>query len=153
MEINEKLQIAKQGVNLIRTIADENNCFFHEIQQENDVGIDAIIELSQHNHLTGTNIAVQIKTGNSYIDKENSTCSFPIGRHASYWMSHDLPVYGLVCDLERRSFYFVDIKSYLLCHKEDIANGSISAIRFDVAYFNTINSETFMVNFSGKFLT
>ena len=65
MEVNEKLQIAKQGVNLIRTIADENNCFFHEIQQENDVGIDAIIELSQHNHLTGTNIAVQIKTGNS----------------------------------------------------------------------------------------
>lgn len=76
MKLNEKLQIAKQGINLVRTITDNNNCFFHEIQQESDVGIDAIIELSDNGYMTGQNIAVQIKTGASYIDHKKSRVLF-----------------------------------------------------------------------------
>jgi hypothetical protein len=56
MRPNEKLQVAKQGVNLIHTIVDNNNCFFHEIQQENDVGVDAIMGPLYRNCLYRVNV-------------------------------------------------------------------------------------------------
>jgi hypothetical protein len=36
---------AKAGINYVRTIVEAHNCIFQKIDQENDVGIDALIEL------------------------------------------------------------------------------------------------------------
>lgn len=152
MKVNEKLQTAKQGVNLIRTIVDNSNCFFHEIQQENDLGIDAIIELSNKGIMTGLNIAVQIKTGTSYINYDKRECSFPIGNHVSYWASHALPVYGFVCDLDQQCYYYVDIKNYISIYKDEIKNGTIKSVTFEISYFNTISSENFENLFKNTFL-
>lgn len=130
-------------MNLIRTIVDNNNCFFHEIQQENDLGIDAIIELSNNDVISGLNIAVQIKAGTSYINYGKRECSFPIGNHVGYWSSHVLPVYGFVCDIDRQCYYYVDIKNYISIYKDEINAGTIKSITFEIAFFNTITSENF----------
>ena len=65
---NKKIGIGKQGVNFLRTITDENECYFHEIVQENDVGIDAFIEFTKNGENDGRCIAVQIKTGASFFN-------------------------------------------------------------------------------------
>ena len=36
---------AKIGVDFIRSIVNYNNCIFHEINADNDLGIDAMIEI------------------------------------------------------------------------------------------------------------
>lgn len=144
MQVNKKIQLGKRGINFIHAIVDDNDCFFHEIKQENDVGIDGIIELSDRGVLTGVNVAVQIKTGDSYIDCLNKKCVIPIGKHKSYWKNHALPVYGLACDLTNSCFYYVDIKNYITVHENEIDNGDIKSISFDIALHNTITSNSFI---------
>lgn len=93
--------------------------------------------------MTGLHIAVQIKTGTSYINYDKKECSFPIGNHVGYWSSHVLPVYGFVCDLDRQCFYYVDIKDYINIYEDEIKMGAIKSITFKIAFFNTITSENF----------
>lgn len=143
MQVNKKIQLGKRGINLIQTMVDDNDCFFHEIKQENDVGIDGIIELSDKGVLTGVNVAVQIKTGDSYINYLNEKCTIPIGKHKNYWKGHALPVYGLVCDLKNNCFYYIDIKNFITVHEKEIDNGDIKSISFNIALHNTITLKNF----------
>ncbi|MDD4182014.1 MAG: DUF4365 domain-containing protein, partial [Victivallaceae bacterium] len=147
MKINEKIQLSKLGVNLVRSIVDHNNCFFHDIKQESDLGIDAIIEFLYNGETTGKSIAVQIKTGESYCDTNKKRCVFPIENHESYWLSYELPVYGFVCDLNNQCFYYVNISEYL--RNERCEKNTIS---FKIEFYNTINSNNFSNLFLGLLL-
>lgn len=89
---NKKVGIGKQSVNFLRTITDENECYFHEIVQENDVGIDAFIEFTKNGENDGRCIAVQIKAGNSFFNADKTMCKIPIGTHYNYWKNHSLQV-------------------------------------------------------------
>ena len=44
---NKTIGTGKLGINLIKSFIDENECYMHEILQENDVGIDAFIEFTK----------------------------------------------------------------------------------------------------------
>ena len=61
---------AKIGVDFIRSIVNYNNCIFHEINANNDLGIDAMIEIIKDEKPTGKLIATQIKSGKSYFNKK-----------------------------------------------------------------------------------
>ena len=41
---------AKRGVNFVRSPVEQEGCLFHKIEQENDLGIDALIELIKDEH-------------------------------------------------------------------------------------------------------
>ena len=140
---NKKVGIGKQGVNYLRTITDENECYFHEIVQENDVGIDAFIEFTKNGENDGRCIAVQIKTGNSFFNTDKTMCKIPIGSHYNYWKNHSLQVYGIVCDLERKDAFWISITEFICQHDNEISNGKIQSISFPVMKINTLNTETF----------
>lgn len=140
---NKKVGIGKQGVNYLRTITDENECYFHEIVQENDVGIDAFIEFTKNGKNDGRCIAVQIKTGNSFFNTDKTMCKIPIGSHYNYWKNHSLQVYGIVCDLERKDAFWISITEFICQHDNEISNGKIQSISFPVMKINTLNTETF----------
>jgi len=151
LKVNNKIQLGKRGINLVQTMVDDNDCFFHEIKQENDVGIDGIIELSDKGVLTGINVAVQIKTGDSYINYLNKKCTIHIGKHKNYWKNYTLPVYGLVCDLRNSCFYYVDIKKFISVYEKEIDNGNIKSISFNIELHNTIIVKDFTDLFIKQF--
>lgn len=132
---------AKSGINYLRTIVEAHNCIFQKIDQENDVGIDALIELVTDEKPTGNFIASQIKSGNSYFDKKANLCKIPIGDHREYWSKHSLPVYGIVYVPEFESAYWIDIKDYLKQNPPD------TVISFEPTRVNIINHETFSTQF------
>jgi hypothetical protein len=132
---------AKSGINYIRTIVESHNCIFQKIDQENDVGIDALIELVKNERPTGNFIASQIKSGSSYFDKKANLCKIPIGDHRDYWSNHSLPVYGIVYIPEYESAYWINIKSYL---KENLNERVIS---YEPTLANIINKITFITQF------
>ena len=132
---------AKAGTNYIRTIVETHNCIFQKIDQENDVGIDALIELVKNERPTGNFIASQIKSGNSYFDKKANLCKIPIGDHRDYWSNHSLPVYGIVYIPELDTAYWVNIKSYLN------ENPTETTISFEPTLVNIINKATFITQF------
>ncbi|WP_224043907.1 DUF4365 domain-containing protein [Paraburkholderia unamae] len=90
------------GVNAVERIFLELGWIFRE-QHTTDVGIDAQVEICEGGEPTGQIIALQIKSGVSYFDKENTDAYVFRGRtrHLEYWLKHSLPVVLVLYDPTR----------------------------------------------------
>ena len=131
---------SKKGVNFVRTIVEDSECFFHKIEQENDLGIDAIIEFLKNEKPLNKSIAIQIKSGPSYYNSIRQECIFPIDSHRDYWQSYPLPVYGIVYIPELKIGYWIDIKHYLDNNKDTntIRFTGNRVNKFDFDNFNNV---------------
>jgi len=128
---------AKEGINFVRSIVESGGSLFIKIEQENDLGIDAILEFIEGGHPLSKQIAVQIKSGASYYTPEAVECTFPIGSHRTYWGRYPLPVFGLVYVPALQTAYWLNIKPYLE------ANTGATVIRFPATEANKFNANTF----------
>lgn len=127
----------RKGVNFTRDIVESHNSVFTEIPQDNDLGIDALIELIIEEEPIDCMVAVQIKSGASYFDSKKEECKIPVDGHFNYWSNYPLPVYGIVYIPEKKEAYWVDIKDYLK------NSGNVSVIRFKPKTINKLTDENF----------
>jgi hypothetical protein len=102
---------SQSGVDFVRGIVNQVHSIFQETPQQNDIGIDAQIELIENEYPIGKIIALQIKTGESYYKK--GWCIIPVDNHREYWLNYQLPVVGIVCLPDKKTAYWIDIKKYL----------------------------------------
>lgn len=135
---------SKTGINYVRTVVETSNSIFHEIHQENDIGVDAIIELIKNEHPTGKMVAIQIKSGESFY--VSGKCVIPIDNHRKYWENHPLPMFGIVYVPSLSCAYWVDIKEKLL------ENDTSSSIKFEPSKANTFNHQDFSRVFAPRIL-
>ena len=133
---------AKLGINYVKNIVEESGCIFHKIEQENDLGIDGIIEFIREEKPANKSIALQIKSGLSYYNEKNKECIIPVKNHFEYWSKYPLPVFGLVYIHELKKGYWIDIKKYFK------ANGEVSVIK----YLANRTNEFDLLNFNRIFL-
>jgi hypothetical protein len=138
MALYKKTNItAKEGINFVRSIVETAGSLFHKIDQENDLGIDALIEFVNGEKSLNKQIALQIKSGNSYYISSSNECLIPIDSHREYWLRHPLPVFGVVYVPTLSCAYWVDITSYLKSHRDS------TVIRFHLNKINQLNNLTF----------
>lgn len=137
---------AKAGINNVRSVVEAANSLFHKIDQENDLGIDAIIELIRNETPTHKQLAIQIKSGESYYDRKSDSCLLPVGNHLDYWAKHPLPVYGVVYVPSLLLSSWVDIKYFLKC------NPNARTIKFKRSRANIFNLASFEKIFIPMFL-
>lgn len=128
---------AKIGINVVRTVVEDAGSLFHKIEQESDIGIDALIELIRDERPLNKQIAVQIKSGQSYYNSGGDECLIPIGSHRDYWTRHPLPVIGIVYVPVLGRAHWLDIKSYLKKFPE------ATVIRYQTSEANRFDSSTF----------
>lgn len=128
---------AKVGVNFVRSTVEACGSLFIKIEQENDLGIDAIIEFVQNGRPLNKQIAVQIKSGSSYFLDGKEECVFPVGNHRDYWQNYPLPVFGLVFVPEHKAAYWGNIKRFLEAHPK------ATKIRFAATEANRFDSDNF----------
>lgn len=131
---------SKNGVNYIRSIVEECGSLYHKIETENDLGIDAIIELIRDEKPLNTQVAIQIKSGSSYFNSNVQECIIPVGNHKDYWLNYPLSVIGIVYIPELKCAYWTDIKNYLKNYPNGTAiHFNISEVtRFDKISFSQI---------------
>jgi hypothetical protein len=125
--VNKTIKKGERGINYLKTIVDQYECFFHKNDQENDVGLDCFIEFTKNGDETGKIVAIQVKNGSSYNTEE--ICKFPIDGHERYWTKCVVPVYGVVMN-------------------EDDSKNIISACWVDIKTFLKENSEKNMIIYS-----
>lgn len=128
---------SKVGINFVKGIVEEAGSLFHKIEQENDLGIDGIIEFIKDELPTNKNIAVQIKSGESYLNLLKNESLIPVNEHYEYWKNYPLPVYGIVYSPELRKGFWVNIKDHFK------AEGKCSVIRFENNQTNEFDLDSF----------
>lgn len=132
---------SKDGINFVRTVIEGAGSLFLKIEQENDLGIDALIEFIRDERPLNKQIAVQIKSGSSYYNAASGECAFPIGDHRSYWSSHPLPVFGIVYVPSLKSAFWTNVKRYLRSDSES------KSIRFGATRANRLDEDSFATLF------
>lgn len=120
--------IERFGVNHVRAIVEGRNCIFQEIDRANDIGNDAYIEFIDNEAATGCCIAVQIKTGVSYVSANGEFVLGTDRDHFEYWSSHVLPVAGIVVDPQRGIARWCDVTGFLRDHPRVVENGPFRII-------------------------
>ncbi len=128
---------SKEGINFVRSVVESGGSLFIKIEQENDLGIDALLEFIRDETPLNKQIAVQVKSGATYYSADAEECAFPTGNHRTYWSSHPLPVFGIVYVPARRAAFWVDLKRYLK------GNPQATTVRFPATQANKFASDTF----------
>ncbi|HEU4323299.1 MAG TPA: DUF4365 domain-containing protein [Roseiflexaceae bacterium] len=93
--------IGRTGVAFVQSIVSDSGSIFREVPEDTDVGIDGYIEFVEKEVVTGTIVAVQIKTGSSYIKKRNGILFFEVNLSKSdinYLYVHQLPTAIIFCE-------------------------------------------------------
>src|ERR1017187_6131945 len=65
---------AKTGLNHVRATVESAGSVFIKIEQDSDLGIDALIDLVQDGKPLNRQLAIQIKSGQSYYDSDGGEC-------------------------------------------------------------------------------
>lgn len=101
----------RQGVLRVAKLLNDAGLVFRETPNA-DVGIDGHVELvNSKGEATGANIAVQIKSGKSYLkDAQSSWTFYPEEKHILYWEMYPLPVVLLLHDPESDTIYWDDVR-------------------------------------------
>jgi HEAT repeat protein len=108
----------RQGVHYVGLVASKMGLVWREAANT-DLGIDGYLEAVVNGAPIGL-IAVQVKSGQSYIESPNNI-NFIFraeGKHVRYWLSYRLPVIVIVYDPESQVAYWHYITDYIREHPE-----------------------------------
>ena len=99
------------GVHKVAWILSDMGLIFRETSNS-DTGVDGQIEVvDEQNYATGRIMAVQIKTGSSYLHDNGSNWHFYIDEtHKNYWRLSPIPVMLIVYNPADEKAYFIDAK-------------------------------------------
>lgn len=136
----ESIAVSRLGVNFARQVVEAANCTFLEVEQSSDLGNDAYIEFVTAEEATGCCIAVQIKSGTSFLAKSGGFF-LPADRdHFEYWSSHVLPICGIVFDPTTGRAGWCDVTRYL---RENAGTVEQGPFRIPSTAFAPFSSQTF----------
>jgi hypothetical protein len=99
------------GVDASRRLFRSQGWIYQEVDQENDYGKDAYIDLPETGTVTGITFALQVKSGSSY--RRANGYRIPVEDHRVAWMESSVPVFGVVYDKELDRLFWVNITQYL----------------------------------------
>lgn len=107
VKAQESDRTERQGLGWV-TVRGEAAGFAVREQTSSDYGIDAIAELIDDETATGQLVAIQIKSGSSYLGEKKNGCYIyrPDVQHVDYWLGHTLPVIVCLCDPENEIVYW-----------------------------------------------
>jgi len=109
---NQKGQSGSAFVNLF--VNDQLGWIYHNIDQANDFGIDAYIEIVENEKATGKLIGIQIKHGNSYFSNKSIGGYKFYGdrKHLNYYLNMNLPIIIIILndDFSNNLWILFDLK-------------------------------------------
>ena len=100
----------RKGVNYVRGVVEGAGSMFKEINLQHDVGQDATVILVVDGHVRPREVALQIKSGASYVS--SGTCHFTAtAAHIYFWAKHDLITLGVVYGPAEDAAYWLDLQT------------------------------------------
>jgi hypothetical protein len=86
-----------EGLLYVEQVVNSQGSIFRRVHQEHDIGIDALVEIVADERASGNLLALQIKSGDSYLPESKHEFIVNVGeKHIEYWEQFVVPVI-LVC--------------------------------------------------------
>lgn len=135
MQVDPKDITERMGVTFVQSQCASFGYIFRE-QNIGDYGIDAHIEIVESGQATGKIIAVQIKSGESYLKEANEErIVFRSDlNHLDYWLNHALPVLIVLYSPDKKMAYWQVIG-------DDTITRTKKAFKVDVPIRQTLTPE------------
>lgn len=133
-------KLERIGVNKVALMLSEMGLIFRETSSS-DTGIDGQVEeVDEDNNATGRIMAIQIKSGSSYLHENGNSWTFYIDEaHKNYWRLFPIPVMLLVYNPNDKNVYFVDAKYALnTTEKTDIPKKNVLCEGNKVEFLKTL---------------
>lgn len=109
---NSNRLTSERGVTLVKKIIEnEFNWIFRPTPLEHDFGIDGYIDIvNDSQYVTGKSIAIQIKTGKSYFERETKSGWEFVGeiKHLNYYLNLNHPVLIVLVNLDSELVYWTE---------------------------------------------
>ena len=105
----------RRGISAVAAVAANLGQIWRETPT-GDVGIDGQLEfVDASGCATGKTVAVQVKSGPSYLKGEDSRtyAFYPEGKHRTYWERYPLPVLLMLHDTDSGQTYWTDARQHL----------------------------------------
>ena len=116
MKWTAKRKTEYEGVLFVHQVVNQQGSIYRPIHQEEDTGIDGIIELVEDEEAQGLLVAVQVKSGDSYARADKFIV--PVDEaHLVYWQSLMLPVVVVCYSPSRELAAWQSLSHYLESHK------------------------------------
>ncbi|HEV7241480.1 MAG TPA: DUF4365 domain-containing protein [Thermoanaerobaculia bacterium] len=101
-------------MNYVQRIVNEHGSIFHPVHQENDLGVDGLIELVHAEESTARLVAVQIKSGDSYFPNAQGDFVMRVDQpHLDYWLRFPVPVLVIGHSSGRDTALWVSVADYV----------------------------------------
>lgn len=117
LDTNKK---GRNGLNILTKIVENELGWIVRLNhQEDDFGIDAFFDIIIDGFVTGKSIAIQLKSGGSYLKElDNDHWNFKGEmKHLNYYLNHDIPVLIILVDIEHEvAFWEICQKEYIELH-------------------------------------
>lgn len=112
MKISKNNKTDRIGVQIVGKQFESAGYIFRE-QAISDYGIDAQVELVDEDTVTGKLIAIQIKSGSSWLQEESEGSYIFRGdrEHLNYWLDHSLPVLIVLCNTQNSQCFWQTISA------------------------------------------
>jgi hypothetical protein len=121
MRWNNNKQIENQGLLHVSRIINTSGCILNKIDGSNDIGLDAYLEFTENESVTGLCIGVQVKSGDSYQTSDKRFAKFDSNKsHFTYWKSHSLPIAIIIYIPNDDKAYWIDITKYITQNPETL---------------------------------
>lgn len=110
-EVTNEDKLGARGMTIVQDIVEDKFEWVFRSQTTRDLGIDAHIEVVDGSKATGKVIAVQIKCGESFLNKTTDIGYVfrPKNKHINYWLNHSLPVIMVICHPNTRECWWVEV--------------------------------------------
>lgn len=123
----------KAGVLFLHQIVNEHGSIFRPVHQEDDVGIDGFIEPVINELATGRLVAVQVKSGDSYLSDDGSEFVIPADeRHLKYWLSYMVPVILVGHSPSKQLAAWTSVRDYIE-HEAYHERGPVRRVRIPIS--------------------
>jgi hypothetical protein len=105
---------ANDGIIYVQQEVNNHGSIFRPVHQESDVGIDGFIEYVENENASGQIAAVQIKSGDSYLNFDKKEFVLAIDdKHLEYWNNFSVPVLLIFYSPSKKLASYIDVQKYI----------------------------------------
>lgn len=99
----------------MRQFLEARDCVVQEVDTANDFGKDLLVDLTEDREITGQTVAVQVKSGKSFL--RNGRWGIPAKSvDLNTWIESSIPVFGVIYDPDCDALRWMNLSAYV--HEE-----------------------------------